>query len=105
MRRFVVLFALFLTLTAAAIPTSLMYDGLPPARFDKPHKMQVVYGRVDECGKPNVPDHPNAYFEACVRHGVTFLPDPCAYGERETFARLACHEAAHVRGWPATHGE
>lgn len=98
--------ALALLLAAqVAFPSTPFYDGMPPSRFDRPHVMRVVYGRVDECGKPNMPGYPNAFFASCIRHnGVIYLPDPCAYGAREQFARLACHEAAHTSGWPAEHG-
>lgn len=40
---------------------------------------------------------------ACTIKGVIYMPSPCP-GEDAT-ARLLCHEAAHINGWPATHGE
>jgi hypothetical protein len=85
------------------IPTTQFYAGPPPARFDRPIKIVVVYGRIDKCGKPNWPGHPNAHFAGCSRDGITYLPDPCAYPE-ESFALTACHEAAHANGWPKDHG-
>ena len=33
------------------------------------------------------------------------LPNPCAFAEDERFARLACHELAHVNGWTGQHEE
>jgi hypothetical protein len=31
------------------------------------------------------------------------LPNPCLF-LHEQFARIACHEKAHILGWPAEHG-
>ncbi len=52
--------------------------------------------------------------EACTRLGLAgdgrilrsdvTLPNPCEGFEGEDFARLACHELAHINGWPADHG-
>jgi hypothetical protein len=94
------LFLVIITSAAAAVPVTPAYDGMPPARFEGPAKLKVVFGRVDLCGTSSF-----GTFEACVRKGVTYLPDPCAYGDREEFARLACHEIAHVRGWGPNHGD
>lgn len=93
--------SLFVAASALAqVPTTKFYDGMPPARFMGPASTHIVFGRLDLCGKPE-----RGYFEACVRGKTTYLPDPCTYGDREEFARLACHELAHIRRWPADHGE
>lgn len=43
-------------------------------------------------------------FFACVHGDKLIAPNPClTHGEK--FADLMCHEAAHRRGWPATHGD
>lgn len=39
----------------------------------------------------------------CYRFGRVILPNPCDWPGNEAFAQLACHEAAHARGWPADH--
>jgi hypothetical protein len=52
------------------------------------------------CGKA-----PEGYhFSGCVRDGELTLPNPCdpAYSH-EKFAKLACHELAHLNGWPGDH--
>ncbi|MDR7062003.1 hypothetical protein J2X38_004088 [Sphingopyxis sp. BE235] len=46
--------------------------------------------------------------QACAKHSrplrTVILPDPCPFAEAgEDFARRACHEFAHVRGWSAQH--
>lgn len=87
-------------LSSQAVPTTMFYDGMPPARFQGPATVKIAFGRVDKCGDAGQ----GHYFESCIRGGVTYLPDPCAFPE-ETFARLACHEVAHKRGWPKDHGE
>lgn len=91
-------------MVSATVPKTMVYDGMPPARFQGPATVKAIFGRIDKCGKANIPGRPDVYFESCIRGGVTYLPDPCAYPE-ETFARLTCHELAHSRGWPADHGE
>lgn len=44
-------------------------------------------------------------FFACIdEHGTMFMPNPCD-SQGEGFADLLCHETAHLRGWPAEHGD
>lgn len=86
------------------VPTTPFYDGMPPARFQGPGVMKIDFGHVEKCGVPKMPDHPNAKFAACWRHGIAYLPNPCNYPNEE-FARLACHEKAHGMKWPYDHGE
>jgi len=92
----------------ASYPRTVLYDGMPPPtmRGASSQSMRIVFGHVELCGKPNIPDHPDARFEACIRNdGIVYLPNPCDYGDREEFARLACHEQAHMAWhWPPDHG-
>jgi hypothetical protein len=94
---------------AAMAPKTEVYDGMPPKRMRQSslRAATVVFGHVEECGKPDVPGHPGAAFLACIRNdGTVYLPNPCDYGDREEFARLACHEQAHLFwAWPKDHGE
>jgi len=92
------------TPTIAANSTYIS-DGEPPKRFamvpDRP--VRVAFGRaaIDAtCGRPPC----NMVFEGCVRGGVIALPDPFTT-DSMTFARVVRHELAHVRGWPASHGD
>lgn len=87
-------------LSLAQIPTALVYSGAPPVRYMGAASAFVSYGTVSRCGEP-LPGH---HFLACVRGGVTHLPNPCDY-PNEKFAGLSCHEKAHTLGWPGTHGE
>jgi hypothetical protein len=93
---------------ASSYPKTEIYDGMPPERLRSPSPRiaRVVFGHVEECGRPSIPDHPNAAFAACIRNdGIVYLPNPCDYGDREEFARLACHEQAHLAwAWPKDHG-
>jgi hypothetical protein len=80
-------------------------DGEPPKRFamppDKPVKVAFGGAAIDEtCGRPPC----NMIFEGCVRGGIVVLPDPFTT-DSATFARIVRHELAHVRGWPASHGD
>lgn len=83
-----------------AYPRTFVFDGMPPPRLRSPLKMTVETGAVAKCGTPS----PGHVFEACERDGTVFLPNPCSYGDREEFARLFCHEQAHLQSWPADHG-
>ena len=38
----------------------------------------------------------------CTTATTVVLPNPCGFPEDE-YARMLCHELAHVNGWPATH--
>lgn len=101
------LVALAVAAAAPIYPVTPVYDGMPPPRLRDPlsKPLRVVYGHLEACGTPKVPNHPQARFAACTRRGgVIYLPNPCDYGDREEFARLACHEQAHREGWGADHG-
>jgi hypothetical protein len=43
-------------------------------------------------------------FYACEDNGVLTMPNPCEYPRSDPYAKLLCHETAHLRGWPAYHG-
>lgn len=96
-----------LSIAAAAIPTTMTYDGMPPARFQASAEMHVKYvpdpNTEGACGISST-----GRFAACVRgpmnNRIVYLPNPCALGDIEQFARLTCHEMAHVNGWPINHG-
>lgn len=36
---------------------------------------------------------------------MIILPNPCVVADVDLYAAVVCHEAAHVAGWPATHGD
>lgn len=87
----------------AAIPTTYIYDGMPPNRYQGNAEVTVRF--VNE---PNAPDAcglaAQGTFEACFRNGVLILRNPCPLGPTESYARLTCHELAHRNGWPGKHG-
>lgn len=88
---------------ATSIPTTLVYDGMPPDRFQQSAEVRVKFvpepNSEGACGISS-----RGIFEACVRGHTVYLPNPCPLGNTERFARLTCHEMAHVNGWPADHG-
>lgn len=47
----------------------------------------------------NTPE--NRVILACAYPAMNsiFLPNPCLYQERDPYARLLCHELAHLQGW------
>jgi hypothetical protein len=91
---------LVLSLAAdTSYPRTMVYDGMPPARFRAPASLIVKTGAVAECGDAG----PGLVFEACARDKTVFMPNPCDFPS-EKFAVLLCHESAHLQGWPAEHG-
>lgn len=87
----------------AAIPTTFLYDGMPPERFQESAELHIKF--VPEPNSPGACGIASkGVFEACVRGNTVYLPNPCPMGNTERFARLTCHEMAHVNGWPADHG-
>lgn len=82
-------------------------DDWPPARFQQVGSATVLFARDQDeieanCGKVNVP---GKQMEACANGERIVLPNPCGSEYRsETYAKIACHEAAHRFGnWPADH--
>jgi len=82
-----------------SIPVTNVYDGMPPKRYQRDRASSVSFGTVGECGTPPI----GYQFEACVRDQRVHMPNPCNYPHEE-FARLMCHENAHLFGWPSSHG-
>jgi len=82
---------------------TLNYDGWPPARFIGDATSRVSWVKPElvakACDEPD-PDHT---LEACQDGGHIVLPNPCTFPKSDDFARLACHELAHQRGWAADH--
>ena len=90
-------------------PGTVTFDGMPPKRFQGPASMLVRFVPAKDiarvCG--GVPDK-LARLRACRRQlvggmPILVLPDPCPSGDAEYFARLACHEKAHLLGWKGDH--
>jgi hypothetical protein len=81
------------------------YDGMPPARFQGEVVEVVVYTNdvTPYCG--TAPE--GLEIIACTRDvkgtPVTVLPNPCAIGDEDWYARIACHEKGHALGWPGDH--
>jgi hypothetical protein len=87
------------------IPTTDLYAGMPPLRFQGDGKA-TVYTHTDDlrpiCDPAgNVPR--SGTLLACRLGNTIHLPNPCRY-PNESFAVLMCHEYAHRAGWPRMHG-
>src|SRR5688572_20541417 len=91
-------------LLLSAVPNqSTVNNGLPPERFRGNSVSFVVFtsraGINVACGVAR----PGFIIIACKRQidgvPVIFMPNPCPMGERETYARIMCHENAHTLGW------
>ena len=84
-------------------PNSNYYnDGEPPKRFAHAPggEYRVTFGQdaIDKlCGRPPC----GMVFEGCVHGDQMALPDPFS----PDFARITRHEAGHLNGWSATHGD
>lgn len=96
-----------LLLSAAPADNPRINSGMPPERFQGEAVAVTLFVNdvTQFCGKP-----PEGYrILACQKEvrGVDYivLPNPCPLGDVEFFAKLACHEIAHARGWPGIHGE
>jgi hypothetical protein len=84
------------------------FDGWPPERFQvmPRHPVQIEFGRKFinlECGHAQPPN----VTEACSNTdtGLIVMPDPCEFPKDDDFARLLCHEVAHLppNNWPGNH--
>ena len=104
--------SLFVTIAGLLLASSthprMSYAGPPPTRYYQGETAQItVYLNdvTDICGKP---ENSNVTRFACVRMSkegqpIMVLPNPCMYAAQEFYAMLACHEKAHVQGWPGDH--
>jgi hypothetical protein len=86
--------------------STLINSGYPPVRYQGEAAAVVLF--MDDvsvaCGKAA----PGYVILACAQDTTIALPNPCkAEFAGEQFAKLACHEKAHLKaiGWPRTHGD
>jgi hypothetical protein len=91
---------------AVAAGPSLFSAARPPARFTADATFVVeVRGQaqIDQrCqGLFGVPPA-GMKTDACSIEGRAIMPNPCAYPD-ESYARMLCHEMAHVNGWSSQH--
>jgi hypothetical protein len=83
-------------------------DGWPPIRYQQDGPAHLVFASQREinrrCGDGGLP--PCGFIiEACQSGTTLYMPNPCRFPHDDGYARLLCHEAAHLRGWPDTHGD
>lgn len=92
-------------LTGLAGIGTAIFAGMPPERFQGDSAAVVFFvSDVSQiCGKAP-PGYVKLACHARIK-GTSYivLPNPCPFGATETFARLACHETAHSRGWGPNH--
>lgn len=82
-------------------PRGLIFAGMPPERFQYDSSARIVFtGDLNRyCGEP-APDH---HFAGCERANTIYMPNPCPEAETDHYAKILCHEMAHVNGWSAVH--
>lgn len=93
--------------TAAPRSTYLSTDA-PPDRYRQGDvKLDVEFVSKEEANRRCAGGVPvcGRVFYACVQGGKLIAPNPCDYPLDQSFAKLMCHETAHRRGWPASHGD
>lgn len=88
---------------ALAPNSTLISSGIPPVRFRGDNVAAVFF--VDDVTKLCGRAKPGFVILACAQGNQIAMPNPCAYAASERYARIMCHELAHVSGWPATHGD
>lgn len=86
--------------------STLVNSGYPPVRYQGQAVAVVLF--LDDVSVACGTAAPGFRIFACASKDTIALPNPCAaefVGEQ--FAKLACHEKAHlaVIGWPRTHGD
>jgi hypothetical protein len=101
-------FALITSDYTPVIQGGTVNSDMPPIRFQGNNTAVVHFTDQDGihkyCGKPE----PGFVMIACRRQthdgvDVVFMPNPCPIGDREFYAKIACHEMAHVNGWTGDH--
>lgn len=84
------------------------FDGWPPARFAGGNAARVYFTTQAVINRKcdDIPDPPGFYTEACSsgpHPNTIYAPNPCAFPAGDDYARLLCHELAHLNGWPESH--
>lgn len=79
------------------------FDGWPPVRFTQDTQAQVSFVAPNKVAKACDEKDPQHLLEACQFGGKIVLPNPCTFPLTDSYARLACHELAHVNNWPGDH--
>lgn len=87
--------------------SSYVSEAAPPLRFRGDARTIIQFAPPDEVDRLCSGGRPvcGFRFSACRRGNQLIMPNPCGPAMAEPFAKLLCHELAHVNGWPATHGD
>lgn len=92
----------------AAVGANLFTDARPPERYQNPAKFTVeVHDQrgIERICQPLFGTPPAGMkTDACSTDGRVIMPNPCTFSATDQYARMLCHEMAHVNGWPPTHG-
>lgn len=95
---------------APPIAPATMDNGMPPKRFHGNSSAVIIF--TDRAGIDELCDTADPGFQivACKRtfeNGVPLVvvPNPCPIGNVELYAKIMCHEMAHVNGWSREHEE
>lgn len=96
---------LLAAVVAATIPTTTIYDGNPPPRYQGDNAAVVFFvdnvNTPERCGVP-----PSGYvFLGCQKGNIMMVTNPCRLnGIPHSYEQILCHELGHRNGWPNTHG-
>jgi hypothetical protein len=84
-------------------------NGMPPERFRGDVATVVIFTDRAGIGRLCGIAQPPYTIIACAGRidgtPVIVMPNPCPLGDSEIYAKVMCHEMAHINGWPATHGD
>lgn len=81
------------------------FDGWPPDRFTGNASARVHLVSPGEVVRQCSDAVIDPSIEACSfgPPNEIYMPNPCAFPRADNYARLLCHEIAHLDGWPDTH--
>lgn len=93
-----------------APPHATWYNtGSPPYRYQGDVKVTIYFeqpNKINRDGQGGQVGCTGAVFAYSLQDKNTIhLPNPCTYPASDAYARLACHEMAHINGWPGYHGD
>lgn len=87
--------------------STYIFSGAPPERFMKNNEIEIQFESEEDVehicrdGKPKVCGYKVL---GCYKAGRLVMPNPCKYLDQK-YAKLLCHELAHVNKWPPYHGD
>jgi hypothetical protein len=102
--------ALMASALVGAAPTAEVADPrtinseMPPERFRAMRKVSIEFADNlnEKCGNPP----PKKAWGGCRRGNTLYMPNPCftySQDKSQHYAKITCHELAHMNGWTKYH--